>query len=332
METAVSNNASKIGHEVGYGLHNYSSRHKNWLYREHNGGVNGGITELAYLPEANVGHVIMINSDDFSTFTEISKLIRDFETRNMTPNIVEKSVEISAKHKDIEGLYYPINPRMQMSYFIDRIANVQQLWIDGDKLARKSLLGGKTNYYYADSDGLYKSIKTGYISLSQATDPLAGDVIHIGTLVLKSTSSLLVYTQLSVVMLWGIFILSSMLFFPVWSIRKYQGKIASGATIRIRLWPLLAGLSVILSVVLFTVGGNDPFKSFGEPSFYSVGILLLSIGFALFACLGLYTSVKEWNTKMHQGTFWYSTLSSLIHTVVAIYLLIFGVIGIVLWA
>ncbi len=64
METVTSTSGAKAGQSTGYGLHNYSSTYENWVYREHSGGVNGGLTEFSYLPEAGAGHAIMINSDN----------------------------------------------------------------------------------------------------------------------------------------------------------------------------------------------------------------------------------------------------------------------------
>jgi len=50
----------------------------------------------------------------------------------------------------------------------------------------------------------------------------------------------MVYGQLGIAALWGFFIASSLLLFPVWLVRRLRGKITPGAAIRIRLWPLLA--------------------------------------------------------------------------------------------
>jgi len=332
METAETTNAAKVGLESGYGLNNYSSPHESWVYREHSGGVNGGLTELAYLPSANLGHVIMINSVDGSTFRAISKLIRNYETRNLPAVTVNHDIDVTSEHKKIEGLYYPINSRQELSYFIDRIANVQRLWFDGNKLVRKGLLGGEPVYYYPVSADLYRSELTGSISLSKAIDPLAGEVVHANNMVLLPTSSIAAYTQLIIAGLWVFVMLSSVLFGLVWGIRKFRGQIPAGATIKIRLWPLLASLSIMLLVFLFIQGGSDPFAAFGVPSIFSVGIMLSTFSFALFSVLGVYTSVKERSTKMNRATYWYSTVSSFVHLIVTVYLLSFGVIGLMLWA
>lgn len=332
METAETTNAAKVGQESGYGLNNYSSPHESWVYREHNGGVNGGLTELAYLPSANLGHVIMINSGDGSAFRAISKLIRNYETRNLSAVTVNNDIEVTSEHKKIEGLYYPINSRQDLSYFIDRIANLQRLRFDGNKLVRKGVLGGEPVYYYPVSTDLYQSELTGLISLSKAIDPLAGEVVHANNTVLLPTSSIAAYTQLIVGGLWAFVMLSSVLFVLVWGIRKFRGQIPAGATVKIRLWPLLASLSIMLLVFLFIQGSSNPFDAFGAPSVFSVGIMLSTFSFALFSVLGVYTSIKERTTKMNRGTYWYSTVSSFVHLIVAVYLLSFGIIGLTLWA
>lgn len=332
MESVESTSAAQAGQNAGYGLNNYSSSHKNWVYRAHNGGVNGGITEFAYLPTAGVGHTIMINSGDVFAFTEISTLIRNYETRNLDAITVLNDVKVTEEHQKIEGFYYPINSRQQVSYFFDRIANAQKLWFEGDKLARKALLGGEATYYYPVSANLYKSEQTGLIEASQVNDPLVGEVVHVGTTVLKPASALLIYSQIIVVLAWVVVVVSSILFFLIWGLRKARGKIPSGASTKIRLWPLLAAVSVISFMLLIMQGTSDPFTSFGGPNLISVGIMLLTIAFALFAALGVYTSIKERRSVMNQGVYWYSTLSSLIHFIVGIYLLSFGVIGLMTWA
>jgi len=332
MERTESTSAAKAGQQAGYGLNNYSSVHEGWVYRAHHGGVNGGITELAYLPQANVGHAVMINSDDGRSFREITRLVRDYETRNLEPVVVDSTVAVGAEHKVIEGLYYPINSRQQVSYFLDRIFGAQKLEFDEARLLRKALLGGDATGYFPVSPTLYAHDETGLIALSKVDDPLAGPVVHAGNLVLKPASSLLIYGQLGVAVLWGLSIVTSVLYFLVWGVRKLRGKIPSGATMRIRVWPLLAGLSVAAVAGFFALGMADPFERLGEPSLISVSITLSTVAFAVFAGLGVRTSIEEGATAMNRVNYWHSTVASFVHAIVAAYLLWFGVIGLMTWA
>jgi len=331
METTVSTSAASAGQQSGYGLNNYSSAHEQWGYRAHNGGVNGGLTELAYLPEARLGHAIMINSGDGSAFGDISKLVRGYETRQLTEREIVRERDINAENRKIEGYYYPINPRQQITYFLERVLNVQKLWFEDDRLARKGLFDDEVSYYFPVSDNLYKSAKTDLVSLSQTMDPIAGQVVHANRTVLKPASPVLVYTQLGIAAAWAVFMITSLLFFPLWLIRKIRGKIPGSATIRIRVWPLLASVSVAAYLGLFTLGLNDPFKLLGKATPVSIGIMLSSLILALFTVLGVYTSLKERKTVMNRGTFWHSSIASLLNLVVVVYLLSFGAIGIMTW-
>lgn len=332
METTGSTPAAKAGQQVGYGLHNYSSAHENWEYRAHDGGVNGGLTEFAYLPNAGFGHAIMVNSDDYVAFREISDLVRNFETRDLEPAVVENSSELTTDHVAIEGLYHPINSRQQIAYFLDRALGVQALSFEKNVLVRTPLLGGEATHYYPVTADTYRHDKTGLISLSRVVDPLAGTVVHVGTAVMKPVSPAVVYGQLGVGALWLIMIVSSLIYALVWGIRKWRGKIPGGATLRVRVWPFLASVSIVLFVLLFMQGFADPFVRLGKPTAYSVGAMLLSIAFAIFAVLGARASVQERHQAMNRINYWHSTVASFAHCIVALYFLWFGIVGVMTWA
>ena len=330
METPRSTTGAQAGIETGYGLGNYASSHKSWMFREHSGGVIGGRTELAYLPEAGVGHVIMVNSDDYGAFAEIVQLVRNFETRNLdaAPPIVPEAT----KQPDIGGLYFTINPRNQVAYFLERVLGLQKIWIEEQRLKRRGFFGGNTWAYVPASAGLFRAENTGAIAVALVDDPLAGPVVHIDTLVLKKIPAWLAYGQLGIVVLWVLSIATSVLFLLVWGVRKLRGKIPAGPVTWIRVWPLLAGLSIVAMVGLFSLGMTDPFSKLGAPTPTSIGVMLSSIAFAVFAILGVRTAVRERHTAMNRWAFWHSTIVSSVHFIVAAYLLWFGAIGIMTWA
>jgi len=332
MERVASTPAAAAGQKTGYGLNNYSSAHKNWVYRAHNGGVNGGLTELAYLPEHKLGYAFMINSGDGATFGEISDLIRDFQTRELEIPVVAPGIDISDEHRALAGFYSPINSRQEVSYFLDRVFGIQKIWFEDDKMMRQSLLGGEASAYWPVSPTLFKSDETGVSALSYVVDPLAGPVVHSGMSVLKPESKLLVYAQLGMAVLWGLSIALSIVFLLIWGVRRLRGKIAPGPAIRIRVWPLFTGLSVIVFVWMFTLGIQDPFTKLAAPTFISVTLMLATIAFAAFTFAGIHAAVSYRNVKMNRATYWFSSISSGIHLVAVLYLLAFGVIGIMTWA
>ena len=331
METPSSTTAALAGQEAGYGLNNYSTRYKQWVYREHNGGVNGGLTEFSYLPEARVGHAIMINSGSGAAYREISDLVRDFETRGLDSPADLDVQTIGPEHSDIAGLYYPIISRQQVGYFVERVFNIQRLSVVGNSLILVPLLGGEPLGYVAESADLYREIETGLISLSRVVDPLAGPVVHAGTLVLKPASAVRVYGQLVIAILWGLAIASSIPYALIWGFRRWRGKIRPGPAIWIRVWPLFAGLFVAAFFMLFAIGLEDPFVALGKPTAISVGIMLATILFASFAAVGIYVAIRDRDAAMNRVNYWYSTGSSLLHVIVAAYFAWFSVIGLATW-
>ncbi|MDJ0701205.1 MAG: serine hydrolase [Woeseiaceae bacterium] len=334
MEFPASTSAARAGQTAGYGLSNFMSSHESWLYHGHDGGVNGGLTEFAYLPDAGIGHAIMLNSGDYIAFTEIRDLVRAFETRNLEAPDSPPAVEVTDAHRTIEGFYQPINPRQQVGYFLERVVGVQTLRFDGDKLIRKPVLGDEDDaaVYLPVSSTLFKSEESGAIVMSRVEDPLAGNVVHLGTAVFQPISAVIVYAQLGIAILWALSIVTAVLYFLIWGVRRMRGRIPPGPPIRIRLWPLLASLSIITVVVGFSVGMSDPFSKLGSPTPASITITVATLAFFVFAVLAAYTSWQLRNAQMNRVNYWYSTITSWVHLVVALYLLNFGVIGLMTWS
>jgi len=76
MERATTSYSAREGLGGGYGLANYAMVQDGWVYHGHQGAVRGGLTELAYLPEAGVGYVVVTNSAHLDALRGIGSLIR----------------------------------------------------------------------------------------------------------------------------------------------------------------------------------------------------------------------------------------------------------------
>ncbi len=331
MEIPTTTDGARAGLEVGYGLNNYTSRHEHWVYQSHNGGVEGGLTEFAYLPDANRGYAFMINSGSGAAYLEISKLIRNYQTRDLEEPEIPAAVPITGTEPNIEGLYHPINSRQQVGYFMDRVLGVSRLSMQEGELIRKPLVGGEASEYLPAGDGKFRSPDSGRVVIAQTTDPLVGPVVHMGTLVYRPVSPLVAYGQLTIALLWLVSIVTSFMYFVVWGVRKWRGKVPAGPSTRIRVWPLLAGVSIVAFAVLFAVGMGDVFNRLGKPTAISVAVMLASVAFAVFAVLSAWTAFRERNAEMNRVNYWYCTTSSGLHLVVAVYLAWFGIIGIQTW-
>jgi hypothetical protein len=274
----------------------------------------------------------MINSGSGAGYGAISDLVRDFETRNLTPREVADGMAPGDEHHSIAGLYQPINPRQEVGRFMEQLFGVQSLRFEDGDLLISGVLDDDSRSYVAVSPDLYRDKETGAISLVRVEDPLEGLVVHNGTLVLKPVSALVAYGRFAIAALWGLSIAVSIVYALVWGVRRLRKKISPGATMRIRVYPLLAGLSAVAFVALFAIGMGDPFASLGKPTPVSVGIMLMTLAFAAFTVLGVMTAITTRGEPMNRVNYWFAATSSALHGLVLLYLAWFGIIGLATWA
>ena len=165
----------------------------------------------------------------------------------------------------------------------------------------------------------------------QATDPLAGEVVHVGDMVLKRISVVQAYGPLILGALWLLLMATSIFFALIWPVRYWRGKIPGGANIRVRVWPLLASLFFLLVFLLITFWGNS-LNLLGTVSFVSLGIMISTIGFALATAWSVVCIIRERHAPMKKRIYWYSAILTCLHLIVTIYFFWNGVIGIQTWA
>ena len=111
-----------------------------------------------------------------------------------------------------------------------------------------------------------------------------------------------------------------------------MGQIPRGVNLQVRLWPMLATLCVIGTVILFVVGFGDIFNLLGSPNALSLSIMILTIAFALTSVWSLATVVRYRKEKISGFVKWHSAIGAGLHVLVTIFLLYYGVIGLQIWA
>lgn len=333
MEHSSSTNGARAGLELGYGLSNFAKPYKHWVYWGHNGAVNGSLAQLSYLPEAKAGHTIMINSHNPEALKAISELVRGYETRNLQPPALDTETAPLSSLTTIEGLYIPISPRVQQTHFFSRFLGLQSLRLDGNRIALKPFLSDvEPKYYYAAGENLFRPEALSHAGLAITSDPLVGDVVQVGMRTYQQVNSLMAYGLLGVGAMWGAVMVSTLLFFPIWGVRKLRGKVPAGLPTQVRLWPLLSSLAFVTFLVLAVIGSRNFIGHLGAPGPVSVGIMMSTVLFAVLTVIGLYSVYRARHIAMNRMAYWHSTLASVLHGTALLYLLYFGVIGVRTWS
>jgi hypothetical protein len=197
---------------------------------------------------------------------------------------------------------------------------------------RESISGKDRQKFIPVSSTRFRSEKNGQIVLAAATDPLAGPVLVEENYVGRRISTATLFAPMILFGVWVVAIIASFVFAVVWIIRLLTGALKKGPTIRVRLWPLLAGVAVLLAIVISATGAGDLFASYGKPSFASVGFMVGTIAFAVLSFWSVLTVVCERKTPMNRWNYWYAVILSSLHLLMTLYLLFAGVIGLRTWA
>jgi len=331
METTESLPSAKLGKVAGYGLYNYATLEGAFVFHGHNGGVMGGLTEMAYFPDYGRGYAIMINSGNGNALKRIGSLVRQYVIRGLKPPTLPPVVSVPDElQRHYAGYYQGISPRVQMSYALERLLNIKRLAFATNRLS-VTTLGTYHERYVPMTDRLFRKEYHSAPTIALLPDAEGETLIQDGFGTFKQVSGWRVWGQWAGFCLIAVLMASSPLFALVWGARKLLGKLRNAGPLSVRLWPLASTLSMGVFLGLFYFNREDLW-SLGNSSFVSVGIMLSSVAFALTAATSVYVVYRERSAAMNCVAYWHSVLAALAVAAASLYLGYWGLIGLRLWA
>ena len=330
LERPTSTYAARAGIEAGYGLGNYASFGGGFEMHGHDGGVEGGLAHLAYIPEAGVGFVAMINSGSGDALEDIGHLLRNFVTRDLIKPVAPASARVpETVAREWSGFYLPASPRQEMFRFLEVLLGPARVRIEGDKLTVSPLLG-KAQSYASVTERTFRQIENPVATLVLLDTP-EGRMIQTemgGTARPVSTAVVTLQTGLAALCL--VLMASAPLFALVWIPRRLFGRLR-GTPLGARAVSLLAVLCLIAAVLLFVVSDDDLIPRFGNPTPWSVGFYVLTVVFAAVALPGLWLALRVPAGAGNRVARVHTVLVAGANSLAAAYLLYWGIIGLRSW-
>ena len=328
METPETLPSAKLGAMIGYGLFNYETAEGAFVFHGHNGGVPGGLTEIAYLPDYGRGYAFMINSDNVQALTRISKLVRRYVIRGLKPPALPPVASVPADVlQHYAGFYQSISPRVQRTYAFTRILDTQWLRFTNDEVS----VVGPRRIMVPVTDRLFRDKDQSIATLALLPDRDGETLIQCGMTTYKKISGWRIFGQLFVILVVFIAMLGSPVAVLVWWIRKVLGKLHDAGPFSLRLMPFLSTLFFgAIWGSMFLSRGN--WFALGTFCAASVGVMLSSIAFALSAAANLYLLAYHWHTPMSRFAWWRRAVVAVAIAIVAAYMGFWGLIGLRLWA
>jgi hypothetical protein len=338
METPTRTWAAQQGLKAGYGLSNMSSVLNGFVYHGHGGGVDGGLTDMAYMPEYGVGYFYSINAGNGGAMNKIGKAIRAYITRSLQRPPVPAAAQLPANVGEYAGWYEPASPRNEFSYFLERLLGIRRVRFEDGQLMFSGL--GAMNQVFVPVAGTqFRSVhKNGpadpVATLTLVTSNAEGRFTQIagGMYTLKRIPTWFAFAEIALIVWFMLALVSILLYAPFWTFGGLIKKRRRQAERAMRLWPLIAVLSLFAFVGLFILSGNDAIARLGNLTVWSFGLFLTTL---IFAAASLASAVALWlarKREIRRFVRWFSIAVTSALLIAAVYLAYWGVIGIRTWA
>jgi CubicO group peptidase (beta-lactamase class C family) len=332
MELPQSTPGAKAGLTLGMGLGNYTTVYKGFTYHGHDGAMDGGLAQLAYLPEHGIGHILLLNANNAQAMQRIVTLLRDFEIERLpVPEAQETKYKGQLEVK--AGYYLAINPRNHNLFYQDVLfAGIERIEVHANTVFRSWILPGQGSIYHPVSANQCSLGATKEIGLVVAEDPLAGEVLYTENAVLKPISHFRVFAQLTLLGLWlsmmigGLFSFIILVMLSVINRKKYE------KLMHISVLPTLASILILLTFLLRYYGLDNADRLFSEPSLLAMSLLSCSILFVVGAVASVMVMYKSRRNNLPKLVYYPLIILSCLHVLAAMYLGYFGFIPLITWA
>lgn len=336
MENPTRTWAAQEGLKAGYGLSNYWAVNDGFVYHGHDGGVNGGLTEMAYMTEYGVGYFYSINAGNGDAFDKIGKAIRAYITHDLTKPVDPPQGQLPGDAVAYAGWYEPDSPRIQMFYFFERLLGMVRVHFGDEKMLIWPVVGTKDEVFLPVSGRQFRKVfekdpPNPIATVMLLTPDVEGRLIQTatGTRTLKRVSTGMAMLEIGLSGYVVLAMLAVVLYAPFWMLGGISKKRRRPQERAIRWWPLLAVLSLVGTVALVAVSGPDVIARMGELTVWSGGVFVCTI---LFAIASLAGAASVWRAQ--EARKWvkrFSAAVALAMVIATVYLGYWGLIGLRTW-
>lgn len=332
METPATYWGAQGGLKVGYGLHNYTKQDdRGFTWHGHNGGVEGGLSNLAYLPEQGLGYFLSINGGSAEAFMAVSRQLQAYVTRDLAAPTLPQAQTVPAElARGFSGWYGNDSPRNQPFAFLDRLTGIGRITFQDTRMRFKPLLGSTETSVFVGGH-LFRGEKMSEANLVLVETP-EGKVAQSNGNTMIRLNPVGVWLRIALMAGFLFSMVSVPLFALIWGTRWLFRRLRGVPALHVRVLPLLAALSFLAVLFVVKLVGEDTIMRLGHRTFYSLGICLGTWAFAGFSIASLWAALRVERRGMNRGAYIHSLIVAICFVAVTLYLGYWGVIGLRTWA
>lgn len=336
MEVPESTWAAKQGMKTGYGLSNYWSIEDGFVYHGHDGGVEGGLTNMAYMPDYGIGYFFSINSGNGDAFEKIAKAIRAYITNKLEKPALPAVASLPTNAGDYAGWYEPNSPRVQLTHFIDRLAGLTWAQVKDGHLTLTSLGGKEIFVPVAGSQFRHlpkKDAPDPVPSLELLTPNAEGQFVQSGMMgTLKKIPGWYAIGEILLTAYVVLSIVAIVIYAPFWLLGGLSKRRRRPAERGMRTFPLLAVLSLFAFVGIFIVCSDDLIARMGNHTLWSEALRLTTLAYPVFVLLSAYAWLRTAREGVRRGVRIFSRVVTLALLISAVYLGYWGILDLRTWS
>lgn len=329
VETPTRTLAAQQGLRTGYALYNGAIMQDGFVWRGHSGGVEGGLSSLAYMPEHGVGYFFSINAGNGKAFEEINAALRAYITQDLPKPSLPAVASLPDNAASFDGWYEIAAPRNESLHFAERLFGLIHFQAVDAQLKATPLVGQETRFIPVGGN-LFRLAPDPLPSLALIPPHVDGQFI-IGSQTLQRIPTWLVVLELVLVAWFALALCAIVFSLPVFVVMRWVKKWRRPTERWLVRWPLIALVSLLAILLIFHLAGEQAITRLGNLSIYSGGIWLCSI---LFAAAVLANFWHIWTIAKSEIRSWVRVYAWFVAPplmISCVYLIYWGVIGIRFW-
>jgi len=337
MESPKSTWAAQEGLKPGYGLSNYWSIEDGFVYHGHDGGVDGGLTDMSYMPDHGVGYFVSINSGSDDGFMKVGKAIRAYITHTLEKPPLPPAAQLPANAADYAGWYEPDSPRVELTHFLERLVGLSRVRFENGQLISSGLF--RLHEVHIPVAGMqfrseHKDEPPDPIAtLTLLTPNAEGRFIQASMQATrKKIPAWLALGEILAVVFVILSILAIVLYAPFWMIGGLIRSRRRPAERAMRWWPLVAVLSLVAFVVIIILSDAELIERLGNFTVWSAALWAVTLLFAVASLVSFLAALWGTNDAVRPGVRRFSLIVSTALLIAAVYLAYWGIIGVRTWA
>jgi hypothetical protein len=295
---------------------------------------------MAYMPDYGVGYFFSINSENEDAFDRIGELTRAYLTNKLQKPSLPPVAILPPSTAEYAGWYEPDSPRTELFHFVERLAGISRIHFKDGKLFFTSL-GGWNETYLAVTGTQFRHVPKKdppepVATLELLTPNEEGRFIQAGSefTTMKRIPTWLAMGELVLTAFVLLSITSILAYGPFWILGGLSKKRRRPAERGMRIWPLMAALSLIAFVGVIIVWADD-FEGwivhFGNLTTWSAAVFLATLAFAV---TSLGSAIAWWRAPaegVRRGVRRFSMIVIVALLIATAYLAYSGVIGARTW-